>query len=146
MISTRFILTGTCAMAFIVIFFLTKIFASAPADSQPANRVFEIRTYTAADGKLDALLDRFRNHTVKLFEMHGMTSIGYWIPQDEPKSKNTLVYILAHESRDAAKKNWAEFQSDPEWQKVKADSESAGPLVTHIDVVYANPTDFSPLK
>jgi hypothetical protein len=146
MISTRSVLAGFCAMAFIAILFLSQIPGGAATDAPKENRVFEIRTYTAEDGKLDALLARFRDHTRQLFEKHGMTNIGYWIPQDEPKSKNTLIYIIAHESRDAAKKNWAEFQSDLDWQKVKADSEAGGKLVNHVDSVYADPTDFSPLK
>ncbi|HZZ29234.1 MAG TPA: NIPSNAP family protein [Pirellulales bacterium] len=116
------------------------------AEAAKHNRVFEIRTYTAEEGKLDALLARFRDHTCALFEKHGMTNIGYWVPQDEPKSKNTLVYILAHESRDAAKKNWAEFSRDPDWQKAKTDSEADGKLTTKTESVFVDPTDFSPLK
>ncbi len=146
MIHTRVVLAGSCVMAFIAIFLVSRTSGSAAADAQKTNRVFEIRTYTAEDGKLNALLARFRDHTCRLFEKHGMTNIGYWIPQDEPKSKNTLIYIIAHHSREAATKNWAEFQNDPEWQKVKADSEAAGKLVNHVDSVYADPTDFSPLK
>jgi hypothetical protein len=114
--------------------------------AENANRVFEIRTYTTEDGKLDALLARFRDHTVQLFNKHGMTSIGYWVPQDEPKSKNTLIYIIAHESREAAKKNWADFMNDPEWQTAKAESEAQGKLVNHVESIYADPADFSPLK
>ena len=66
------------------------------ADAAGKGRVFEIRTYTANEGKLDALHARFRNHTTKLFEKHGMTNVGYWKPLDEPLSKNTLIYILSH--------------------------------------------------
>src|SRR6266498_318485 len=86
------------------------------------NRVFEMRTYTTNEGKLDALLARFRDHTTRLFEKHGMTNIGYWVPKDEPLSKNTLVYILAYPSREAAKKSWDAFRSDPDWQKVQKES------------------------
>jgi hypothetical protein len=146
MIYTRAVLAGSCVMTFIAIFLLGRTSGHAAVDDQKADRVFEIRTYTAEDGKLDALLARFRDHTCRLFEKHGMTNIGYWIPQDEPKSKNTLIYIIAHPSREAAKKNWADFQNDPEWQKVKSDSEAAGKLVNHVDSVFADPTDFSPLK
>src|SRR5215211_1074216 len=74
--------------------------ASAPAHAAAAGRVFELRTYTTHEGRLDALLRRFRNHTVRLFEKHGMTNIGYWVPQDSARSHNTLVYILAHPSRE----------------------------------------------
>jgi hypothetical protein len=110
------------------------------------NRVFEVRTYTAEPGKLDALHARFRDHTVGIFKKHGMTSVGYFAPTDDPLSKNTLIYILAFPSRDAAKKSWDEFRSDPEWQKVQKESEANGKLDTKVDSVFADPTDYSPMK
>jgi hypothetical protein len=110
------------------------------------NRVYELRTYTCYDGKLEALKARFRDHTIAIFKRHGMESIGYWVPQDPEKSKNTLIYILAPPSLEAAKKNWAAFQSDPEWVKAKADSEAAGPIVQKTESVYMDPTEFSMLK
>ena len=110
------------------------------------SRVFELRTYTAPEGKLDALKARFRDHTIRIFNRHNMTSIGYWTPEDAPNSSNTLVYILAHPSREAAKKNWAEFQADPEWIKVAADSQKDGRIVTKVESVFIDPTDFSPIK
>src|SRR5712691_3208432 len=85
---------------------------AAPASAQDG-RVFEMRTYYAAPGKLDALNARFRDHTVKLFEKHGITNIGYWVPIDNPDSK--LIYILAYPSRDARDKSWKEFLADPDW-------------------------------
>jgi hypothetical protein len=111
-----------------------------------SNHVFEIRTYTAEPGKLDALQARFRDNTVRIFNKHGMTSVGYFAPSDEPLSKNTLIYVLEFPSRDAAKNSWAEFRNDPEWQKVQKESEANGKLVTKVDSVFAEPTDFSPLK
>jgi len=114
--------------------------------AQPTTRVFEIRTYTAAEGKLDALHARFRHHTLALFKRHGMTSVGYFKPQDAPHKQNTLIYILAHPSREAAAKNWQAFQNDTEWQKVKAASETQGALTTKIESVFADPTDYSPMK
>jgi hypothetical protein len=111
-----------------------------------SNHVFEIRTYTAEPGKLEALQARFRDHTVDIFNKHGMTSVGYFAPSDEPLSKNTLIYILEFPSRDAAKKSWDAFRNDPEWQKVQKESEANGKLVTKVDSVFAEPTDFSPLK
>jgi NIPSNAP len=111
-----------------------------------SNRVFELRTYTTEPGKLDALVARFRDHTTKLFEKHGMTNIGYWVPEDEPKSKNTLIYILAFPNRDAAKKSWDAFRNDPDWKKAQAESEASGKIVTKVDSVYMDPTDFSKLK
>ena len=110
------------------------------------SRVYELRTYTCHDGKLEALKARFRDHTIAIFKRHGMESIGYWVPQDPEKSKNTLIYILAHPSLEAAKKNWAAFQADPEWVKARAESEAAGPIVQKVESVYMDPTEFSGLK
>ncbi|MBV9506084.1 MAG: NIPSNAP family protein [Acidobacteriia bacterium] len=109
------------------------------------SRVYELRTYTCADGKLDAVIARFRDHTIPIFKKHGIESIGYWVPQDE-RSKNTLIYLIAHPNREAADKNWAAFQNDPEWKKVAAESEANGKLVLKIDRVFLDPTPFSGLK
>jgi len=108
-------------------------------------KVYELRTYTAEPGKLDALIARFRDHTVRIFNKHGIESVGYWVPQDE-RSKNTLIYIVAHPSKEAADKNWKEFADDPEWKKVAAESEANGKIVTKVDRVFMDPTDFSKLK
>ena len=116
------------------------------ARAQADRRVFELRTYTAPEGKLGALQTRFRDHTRRIFDKHSMTSIGYWVPQDAPNSANTLIYILAHPSRDAAKKNWADFQADPEWQKVSAESQKDGRIVTKVESVFMDPTDYSLIK
>ena len=116
------------------------------AQAQAANRVFELRTYTAAPGKFEALQKRFRDHTLRIFEKHGMQNIGYWIPADPPNSENTLTYIIAHKDREAAKKSWADFQADPEWQKVRTESQKDGSLTTKVESVFLNPADFSPLK
>jgi hypothetical protein len=122
------------------------IAAAAIARAEGQGKVFELRTYTTNEGKLDTLQARFRNHTTKLFAKHGMTSIGYWVPEDPPLASNTLIYVIAHPSREAAKKNWAEFRGDPEWQKVKAESEAPGQIVSKIDSVYMKATDYSALK
>ena len=116
------------------------------AQSQPKNRVFELRTYTANEGKLPALQARFRDHTTKLFEKHGMKNVGYWVPTDPPASENTLIYILSFPDRAAAKKSWAAFMNDPEWKKVQQDSEVNGKLVGKLDSVFMEATDFSPIK
>ena len=118
--------------------------ASTP-DTQP-NQVFELRTYTAAEGKHDALLSRFRDHTMRIFDKHGMTSVGYWTPQEAPGSDNTLVYLLAHPSRAAADANWQAFIADPEWQEVFAASRVDGPLIAGLDRLYLESTDFSPMR
>ena len=108
--------------------------------------VYELRTYTANEGKLEALKARFRDHTIRIFKKHDMVSIGYWVPQDPEKSRNTLVYILKHPSREAAEKHWTDFQNDPEWKKVAADSEVNGKIVAKVDRVWLEPTEFSMLK
>src|SRR6476620_10908670 len=140
---------ATFAGSFVVVAIL--LFAARPAHSvQPTaegkDRVFEIRTYTTEPGKLPDLLKRFRDHTTKLFEKHGMTNIGYWVPTDEPRSKNTLIYVLAHASRDAAKKSWDGFQHDPDWIQVRTASEAGGKIVSKVESIYAEPTDFSAIK
>jgi NIPSNAP len=109
-------------------------------------RVFEIRTYTANEGKLEALHARFRNHTTKMFEKHGMTNIGYWKPLDAPLSQNTLIYLLAHVDRDAAKKSWEAFRADPAWKKVVQESEMSGKLTAKVDAIFLEATDYSALK
>ncbi len=111
------------------------------------NRVFELRTYTCNEGKLDALKARFRDHTIEIFKRHGMESIGYWVPQDGERSKTTLIYIIAHKSRQQAEQNWKEFRADPEWQKVSADSEKNGKILAKPpESVLMDPTDFSMIK
>jgi NIPSNAP protein len=119
---------------------------AVPAAHAQGSRVFEIRTYTAAPGKLGALKTRFRDHTVGLFTKHGMTNIGYWTPRDPPLSENTLIYVLAHSSREAAQKSWDAFRKDPDWIKAKAASETDGSLTTKVDSIFADATDFSPIK
>jgi hypothetical protein len=117
------------------------------AEAAQAARVFEMRTYVTNEGKLPALETRFRDHTIKFFNKYSMTSIGYWIPEDGPASQTTLIYILAHPSREAAKANWGKFQADPEWQKVRAESETNGKiLVKSPESVFLKATDYSPIK
>jgi hypothetical protein len=116
------------------------------ADAAPAARVFEIRTYYAFPGRLDALHKRFREHTMKMFEKHGMTNVAYWTPQDSPAKDNTLIYVISHASREAARKNWAEFSADPEWQKIAADSQKDGKIVERVESVFVDATDYSPLQ
>jgi NIPSNAP len=110
------------------------------------NRVYELRTYTCNEGKLPDLLKRFRDHTIDIFNRHGMESVGYWVPQDPEKSKTTLIYIITHASREQAAKNWKEFGADPEWRKVAAESELNGKIVAKVESVFMDPTDFSKLK
>jgi hypothetical protein len=93
---------------------------SALGGSNPSHHVYELRLYHLHEGKMDALRDRFGDHTDAIFKRHNMKSIGYWSPEDAPDSQNLFIYILEHPSRQEAEKNWAAFQADPEWQKVKA--------------------------
>jgi len=105
-------------------------------------RVFEMRTYYAAPGKLDALNARFRDHTCKLFEKHGMTNIGYWTPIENPDSK--LIYVLAYPSMEAREKSWKEFVADPDWKKAQSESEKDGKLVAKVEQIYFKAQDYSP--
>ena len=113
------------------------------------SRVFEMRTYHAAPGKLEDLQARFRNHTMKLFEKHGMTNIGYWVPVDEKTGQptgNTLVYILAFPSLEARQKSWDAFRNDPAWTAVRTESEKNGRLLEKIESVFLKATDYSQIK
>ena len=112
--------------------------------TQASTGVYELRIYHTPPGKLPELLARFRDHTDKLFDRHGMKSIAYWTPLDEPEKSNSLVYILYHPSREAAAANWKSFQDDPEWKKVKESSEANGKLTEKVDSTYLALTDFSP--
>jgi hypothetical protein len=121
-------------------------FAVGRASQTAPAHVYELRTYTAADGKLDNVVARFRDHTVRIFNKHNMKSVGYWLPSEGPLAGKTLIYILEHPSREEATKNWAAFRTDPDWVKAKAESEAAGPIVTKTESVFMTPTDYSPIK
>jgi hypothetical protein len=118
----------------------------AEASLQARDRVFELRTYTAPEGKLDALQTRFRDHTMRIFERHGMTNIGYWLPQDTTLRQNTLVYLLAHPTRAAADQAWRDFAADPEWVRVAEESQRDGRIVSGVVRMYLDPTDFSQMR
>ena len=114
--------------------------------AQDSDRVFELRTYTTHPGRLEALHDRFSQHTIRLFERHGMVNVGYFTPQDSPQSDNTLVYLLAHDSREAAAASWQAFIADPDWQEVYTESRAAGPIIEKLDSVFMSPTDYSQIR
>lgn len=132
------LLKQTLATLALAAFALTAMAADKP--------VYELRTYTCEPGRLPNLLARFRDHTTALFEKHGMKNIGYWVPSDGPQHENTLIYILEHKSRDAAKASWDAFRADPAWVKVRTESEASGKIVTKVESVYMDATDFSKLK
>jgi hypothetical protein len=115
-------------------------------DKKVEKRIFEMRTYYAAEGKMAALHARFRDHTCKLFEKHGMTIIGFWSPTDSKEAEKKMVYILAFPSKEAADKSWAAFRDDPDWKAARDASEKDGKLVEKVDSVFLNPTDYSPIK
>lgn len=122
--------------------FAATLFAAeekAPAKDAP---VYELRTYYAAEGKLDALHARFRDHTCKFFEKHGIKNVGYWVPLENPDNK--LIYLLEYPSREAAQASWKAFGADAAWQKAKAESEKDGKLVAKVESAYLAPTDYSP--
>jgi hypothetical protein len=119
---------------------------STRGDKKVDTRVFELRTYHAAPGKMDALNSRFRDHTCALFKNHGMTIIGFWNPSDAKNADKTLIYLLAFPSREAADKSWKDFAADPEWKKAKDESEKEGKLVEKVERIFLNPTDYSPMK
>jgi hypothetical protein len=131
--------------AFVLGFVARGVVPESVVSAQGA-RVYELRTYTAPDGKLDELHARFRNHTMRIFQKHGITNVAYFKPEDAPLSQNTLIYLIAHQSREAAKQNWAAFQKDPEWQKVAQESQVNGKIVAKVDSVFLDATDYSPMK
>ena len=115
--------------------------------AQGAGRIFELRTYTAVDAeKLTALHARFKNHTLKLFEKHGMQNGMYWVPTDEKLRENTLIYVVSHESQEAADKSWKAFQADPDWIAARNASEKDGKIVERLEKVFMTATEFSPKK
>ena len=114
--------------------------------AQATGRVFELRTYTAQPGKFEAMKNRFRAQILPLFKKHNLELIGFWTPSDPPASTNTLIYVLAHPSREAAERNWAAFRADPERLKVWEETEKDGPINLTVESVYLNSLDFSPIK
>jgi hypothetical protein len=143
MINNKRVAVALVTTVFVTGFFAGNAFQSWSVARAQSQRVYELRTYTPAEGKLQDLHKRFRDHTLRIFKKHGIENVIYLAPQDAPLKDSTLIYLIAHPSRDQAKKNWAEFGADPEWQKVAADS---GIGRIKIESVYADPTDYSPMK
>lgn len=129
---------------------LISLFAAsaAPAAEPEAQklRLFELRIYTTHPGKLEALHERFRNHTNRLFEKHGMELVGYWAPAEGDEAENTLIYVLAYPDREAREAAWKGFLNDPEWKKAYEESHKDGPIVKKVENKFLTPTDYSPLK
>ena len=131
--------------AFVLGFVVHGVISEPVAQAQTA-KVYELRTYTAPDGKLEELHARFRNNTMRIFQKHGITNVAYFRPEDSPLKENTLIYLIAHQSREAAKQNWAAFGKDPEWQKVAQESQVNGKIVAKVESVFLDATDYSPMK
>ena len=131
-------------LRFIALFSLFGCLASA--QPTPDTTAYELRTYTATPGNLDKLLARFRDHTLRIFEKHGMKNIGYSVPTDQANGAGEkLVYLIAHTSREAAKQSWKNFSADPEWKDVSAKSQIGGKIVAKVESVFLTATDFSPV-
>jgi hypothetical protein len=137
------IMAGLLAIAFGL---GVSVGAGTRVEAQRSARVLEFRRYTANEGKLDALVKRMREGETKFFEKHGMKGVFYSVAAEAPESHNTYVYVLAHESREAAKKSWDDFRNDPGWKEMRDRSELNGPLVGKVESMFVNPTDFSPIK
>lgn len=120
----------------------TLLGAAAVMGADADTRLFEMRTYYSPPGKLDALHARFREHTTKLFEKHGMTNIGYWTPIENPDNK--LIYILAYPNKESREKSWQAFLADPDWKAVQKKTEANGPIVAKVESVFLAATDYSP--
>ena len=139
----RVLLKGLSAGGIVAALSGTQSVAQATAEGG-GGAVFELREYHTYEGKLDDLLARFRDHTITIFKRHGMESVAYWTPTDEPLKGKTLFYILKHPSREAATANWAAFHDDPEWKQVSTASEANGKIVEKVESTFLKLTDFSP--
>ena len=140
---SRAILFGTLALAVGALAFAAGL---SVGQEKKGQRLYELRTYTTLPGRLPALEKRFADHTVKLFEKHGMKNEMYWRPTDEKLKDTTLIYLLSHDSQEAADKSWKEFQADPDWQKARAASEADGKIVAKVERVFMTPAPWFPTK
>lgn len=102
--------------------------------------IYELRTYHATPGKLDALNRRFADHTIDLFARHGIEVVGFWTPD---AAVDTLVYLVRFPDRAAMQKSWDAFRADPDWQRAKGESEKDGSLVARLESQVLVPTDYS---
>ena len=140
---TKAYVVGIAAVAFVAGMGARGLMPETSLQAQATTRVYELRTYTVPEDRLEALHARFRNHTLRMFEKHGMTNIAYFRPQDPEKGKTTMMYLIAHPSRQVADQNWGAFAKDPEWQKIAADS---GVGRVQIAREFLEATDYSPMK
>lgn len=120
--------------------------STGAVNAQAGGSVFELRTYTANEGRMEGLLDEFRSYAARIFERHGMKNVGYWVPTDAPRSEDTLIYILQHDSREAAQQSWSAFIEDPEWQAAYEELNADGRLAASVESMFLQATDFSPMQ
>jgi len=153
--SVRIVALSVVALALVAVYAITPTraadpqpaaAAAAPTTAPSSGRVFEMRKYYALPGRLDALNARFRNHTTKLFEKHGMENVGYWVPTEGPEAGKVLVYLLAYPSKEAKDTAWKGFGNDPDWKKARAESEKDGKIVEKIESTILSGTDYSAIK
>ncbi len=137
---------GTTICTIALAFVAGAAFQGQKAAQAQSKKVYELRTYTTNPGRLPALLKRFGGGEIDLFLKHGMTSVAYWVPDDEALSQNTMVYMVAHDSREAAAASWSAFGADPAWQKMSEESQLDGRILTNVANQFLTPTDFSPLQ
>lgn len=143
--STRWTVLGIALLSFAAGSLVTSRLAHVKQVRADSDRVFELRIYHTVPGKEPALEARFRDTTSKLLAKHDLNVLGYWVPQDAPAWDNTFIFMLAHASREEAKKNWDAMRADPAFQEMLK-SEQSEKTVEKIDVTYMRPTDFSPMK
>ena len=141
--ATKFVLGAAAIVAVGLAGFSAGVTVAQTKDT----RVYELRTYTVLPGRLPALQKRFSEHTMKLFEKQGMKNGMYWVPTDDARKDNTLIYFLSHESQEAADRSWKAFATDPEWIKVRDASEADGKILAKApERVYMKLTDYSPSR
>lgn len=140
-------ITASSILVTILLFLMTGCSGADGSEAQSSESgtvIYELRTYTTHEGRLDDLHSRFENHTMALFEKHGMTNITYWQPQNPELKDNTLIYLLSHESREAAEQSWEAFSADEEWRAAYEASRSDGPIVQRVESVFMKKTPYSP--
>ncbi|PCJ24985.1 MAG: NIPSNAP family protein [SAR86 cluster bacterium] len=137
---------GATVLTIALAFSAGALFQNHNIAQAQGQKVYELRTYTTLPGRLPALLKRFGGGEIDLFIKHGMTSVGYWVPDNDELSENTMVYMVAHDSREAAAASWSAFGADPEWKKMSEESQLDGRIISNVENLFLTPTNFSPVQ
>ncbi|MCR4413251.1 MAG: NIPSNAP family protein [Thermoguttaceae bacterium] len=135
-----------CMLALVSLVGATVLAADSSQTPAPQGKVFELRIYKTFPGKLDDLHKRFREHTCKLFQKHGIELVGFWVPAEGEEAQNTLIYLVAFPSKEAQAKAWKAFREDPEWIKAKDESHKNGVIVEKVESKNLKAVDYSPIK